>query len=478
MSTVGDFTLLEEIADDRHGRIWRAARRGGSEVLLREIQITDDDHRAAIERWLSLELHHPRLTTPHALVTDDEGGDWLVQRWVPGDELSTLLPPDSPLGLDDRLGLVHEVLDGLSYAHSRGVVHGNLSPRTIIVRSDGSPHLVGLLIGDGAGVRGRRDAYASPEARTRQPRTPASDVYSAAAVIEELLSEPAKTDRAATAAVAAALSPVLTAARHADPQQRPADADRLTEDIDRALEPVRGPRWWTTEDAPLRSWSGLGLRTRMVALALSAVLVVATGFGVVALTRAAAPGAGPRVTSGSPSTAPSISASPASPVPPASPVSPTTPSPTPTSSTSAPPPPQLGFTGTYRRTVVVRSAVNSDIVVGKRSVTTWRVKSRCSRTGICTSVVTPAKGRKFTLGPELTRTSSVSARCIDLTTGKPNGIEVAMVTIEKLTIRSRTSAKAKTLVGTSTLRQETACPQQDSPKVEVVKRITLRLTKA
>ncbi len=470
MSSIGDFTLREEIGDDRHGRMWRAARRGGTEVLLRRIEIADDDHRARIERWLGQELNHPRLVAPHALITDDDGDDWLVQRWVPGDELSTLLPPDSPLSLDDRLWLAYGILEGLAYAHDRGVTHGNLSPRTVIVRDDGTPTLVGLLIGDGAGDRGRRDAYASPEARTRQPRTPASDVYSAAAVIEELLSEPVRADRPATAAVVAALGPVLSASRHADPGQRPADAERLAQEFDRVLEPVRGPRWWLPGGPAERSWSALGRRARVVALAVAAVLVVATGFGVVALTRATAPGAAPAPPPEvSPTASPTPGSSATTPAPSATP----TPSPTPSATTTTAPP-QLGFSGTYRRTVVVTGAVNSDIRIGKRSTTTWRVKSRCSRSGLCTSVVDPAAGRTFTLGPDLTRTSSTSARCIDLSTGQPNGVTVAMVTTEKLTLRARSGNRATTLVGTSTLRQDEACPQQDSPKLEVTKRVTLR----
>ena len=38
--------------------------------------------------------------------------------------------------------MLHRVLEGLAEAHRQGMVHGSVSPRTIVVDLDGTPKLV------------------------------------------------------------------------------------------------------------------------------------------------------------------------------------------------------------------------------------------------------------------------------------------------------------------------------------------------
>ena len=174
--------------------------------------------------------------------------------------------------------------EGLAYAHRHDVVHGSFSPRTILVDSDGTPKLVefGAWLGhpDAAGI----GAYASPEAFAGDPLAPPSDVYSAGAVIAQVLSQPDPADAEATGKLLGDLKPVLDRAMAPDSGQRHPDGQALLDDLDRAAERSMGAAWWTTE--------GLGAIAASSAAATLAASGTATAGGIGAVAGAGAANSG------------------------------------------------------------------------------------------------------------------------------------------------------------------------------------------
>jgi serine/threonine-protein kinase len=178
-------------ADDlRHGRrvaikVLRPelAANLGTERFLREIGIA------------------ARLTHPHIVPLIDSGmADgmlYYVAQYVSGGSLRTRLKTDGALPIKDALRIAEEVGAGLDFAHRSGVVHRDVKPENILF-TDGHAVLTDFGIARAPSFRTdfRTDEglvvgtpeYMSPEQAAGEANlTNASDVYSLACVIYEML---------------------------------------------------------------------------------------------------------------------------------------------------------------------------------------------------------------------------------------------------------------------------------------------------
>lgn len=92
-------------------------------------------------------LHHPQLPGFLGLFQADVGGGigrlFLVQDYVEGKTYLNLLKSGHRFNETDVLQLLHQLLPVLSYLHSQGVIHRDISPDNIILReSDQLPVLI------------------------------------------------------------------------------------------------------------------------------------------------------------------------------------------------------------------------------------------------------------------------------------------------------------------------------------------------
>jgi serine/threonine protein kinase len=250
------YTLVSQLSGGRYGAIWRAHDpQLARDVALKQLALADPDRRPTImaAARAATALQHLNVARTYEPV-EDEDTIWLVEEWIDGASLAALSSPGVQLAVQQGLGVVHGALEGLADAHRHGVVHGTVSPWTIMVDLAGTAKLIefGAWLGhpDAAGI----GAYASPEAFAGENLAATADVYSAGAVISELLRGQAAADPERAAQVTSDIRPVLDRAMSADPSARQPDAQTLLDELDRAAERVFGAAWWTTE--------GLGARGR------------------------------------------------------------------------------------------------------------------------------------------------------------------------------------------------------------------------
>ncbi len=186
------WTLEELLGRGGMGQVWRARRDNGEVVALKVIHpelSTDPRFEERFEaeiqamHWLG---DHPNLATVRHHWFD-RGLDcfYFTMDLIAGVKLETRLRRGD-LSKDDRIQIILLAAEGLAHAHSRGVVHGDVTPTNILVRDADNAAVVidfGLarLGSEPAEAGGYSSQFAAPE-QLRWGRCDArTDVYGLAA---------------------------------------------------------------------------------------------------------------------------------------------------------------------------------------------------------------------------------------------------------------------------------------------------------
>ncbi|WP_203031008.1 protein kinase domain-containing protein [Frankia nepalensis] len=138
---------------------------------------------------------HPGVVTVYSAGLTPAGRPWLCMQYVEGGPLSRVLR-SGPLPVAEALRAAVLIADTLAFAHSQDppVLHCDVKPGNILLTGDGRPLLgdFGVAVWAGAGrssvtVRGFTQAYAAPEVLYHGRFSPASEVWSLAATLFEMI---------------------------------------------------------------------------------------------------------------------------------------------------------------------------------------------------------------------------------------------------------------------------------------------------
>lgn len=205
-----------------------------------------------------------RLSHPNVVAVYDQGTDgdtvFLAMEHVEGRTLRDLLRQRRRLTPRQAIDVLEPVLAALGAAHRAGLVHRDVKPENVLLADDGRIKVAdfglaravtaassatatqGMLIGT--------VAYLSPEQVERGVADPRSDVYAAGVLLFEMLTGSQPFDGESPIQVAyqhvhsdvpapssrvpglpAALDDLVRRATSRDPDQRPADADRMLAEL-------------------------------------------------------------------------------------------------------------------------------------------------------------------------------------------------------------------------------------------------------
>jgi serine/threonine protein kinase len=207
-SAVGQYKILERLGHGALGDVFRARdTRAGRTVALmvpppaliaspsRRARFVEDARRAAT-------LNHPNIAMLFDVLEEDDGC-YLAYEFAAGPSLREEMA-GAALPVRHALHLAARIADALREGHSRGVVHDDLRPDTIVVTPKGTVKVLhfglaswtpgGLarakaaaapdaLDGDEAQVAG----YLSPEHALGAPIDPRSDLFAFGVVLYEML---------------------------------------------------------------------------------------------------------------------------------------------------------------------------------------------------------------------------------------------------------------------------------------------------
>ena len=200
---IGRYQVLRPLGRGGLGMVFQARDlEGGDDVALEllapEVQALVGDEAVAELDRRTAELAHPHLARLLAAGRSGEGLPWIAAEYVRGIPI-TAWADRQGLGVGERVTLFRQLLSALGYAHDQGLVHGDVKPRNVPVTPEGVVRLVDLGLSallaaavrrsrpEGARPPSATTPYSSPESVRGEPLAPPSDLYSAGALLYELL---------------------------------------------------------------------------------------------------------------------------------------------------------------------------------------------------------------------------------------------------------------------------------------------------
>ena len=194
------YELLESVGRGGFGVVWRACDTLlQRHVAVKEIHIpgflSEQDRADLREKVLKEARAAARLDHPNAVtvfdVIDDDGHPVIVMELVEAPNLSELVARHGPLSPEEAARIGLEVLEVLTAAHARGIVHRDVKPGNVMVSDSGRVRLgdfgVAAILDDPtvstSGAVTGSPAYMAPEQATNKGALPESDLWSLGATM-------------------------------------------------------------------------------------------------------------------------------------------------------------------------------------------------------------------------------------------------------------------------------------------------------
>jgi serine/threonine protein kinase len=296
------------------------------------------------EHWLQLrracQIRNPHVAGLLEVGRTPEGLVYAVAEFLTGELLSDMLSAGGTVPQPQAVDICLQAAEGLGAAHRVGVVHGGVSPQTILITPGDGEHLsVKLVRFDFSGYhadpggsldRSADPRYSGPERRAGHPLGPLDDVFSLGAVLHHLLTGVPPDTGSAMRAIPPALRRVVGRAL-APARRRYSSVMAFAEDLAQAA---------ATPTAEHRD-----MRRRLGWLVVAAALIAAVAwfgrkqFGTEGseLRNEVAVGAPDSLTDSPPSASPSETVSPAAPLEGPAPLEKPAPAPPPPTAPVSPP---------------------------------------------------------------------------------------------------------------------------------------------
>jgi serine/threonine protein kinase len=172
------YRIVEKIGRGGMGAVYKAEDTVlGRMIALKVLDEENDEARVMAA------LEHPGIVPVHDAGRLSDGRVFYAMKLVEGAPLSAFRGL-----LADRLRIFQKICEAVAFAHSRGVVHGDLKPENIMIGAFGEALVLDWGVaalarkGSIAGTRG----FAAPEQAEGVRMDPRSDIYSLGAILREI----------------------------------------------------------------------------------------------------------------------------------------------------------------------------------------------------------------------------------------------------------------------------------------------------
>ncbi|HUP46519.1 MAG TPA: serine/threonine-protein kinase [Thermoanaerobaculia bacterium] len=200
----GPYEIESVLGRGAMGMVYLARdRRIGRKVALKTVHVEErfDDDSEANEFYKRLQreaelcgaLQHPNIVTLYEPGYDNDTIAWLATEYVDGESLRERMKKRKPLPLVEALRITADILRGLAFAHSKGIIHRDIKPANILLTAAGEAKIADFGIArpvdsnlTAAGEMLGTPSYMSPEQVKCTAVTAKSDLFSVGTVLYEM----------------------------------------------------------------------------------------------------------------------------------------------------------------------------------------------------------------------------------------------------------------------------------------------------
>ena len=196
----GRYQIIEELGKGGMGKVYRALdKKLNEEVALKLIKSDIASDINTIERFknelrLARKIRQKNVGSMYELL-EDNGIHFITMEYVSGQDLKGLIRQTGQLTVGKAISIAKQICDGLSEAHSLGVVHRDLKPNNIMIDRGGNAKIMDFGIAravkgksiTGPGVMIGTPQYMSPEQVEGKDVDQRSDIYSLGIILYEML---------------------------------------------------------------------------------------------------------------------------------------------------------------------------------------------------------------------------------------------------------------------------------------------------
>lgn len=149
VQTIGDYELLEKIAEGGMGAIYKGRPKSGGEVVAIKVMPAHlAINKVLLQRFeqefrVAGKLNHPNIV--RALdYNNSKGTPYLVMEFVEGESLGQKIHRDGPMAELEAIRIIAQVAQGLHRAHKLNLVHRDVKPDNILLTAEGTAKLADL----------------------------------------------------------------------------------------------------------------------------------------------------------------------------------------------------------------------------------------------------------------------------------------------------------------------------------------------